>query len=260
MHAAERQDLIIELLRERGFIGFRELDHLLDASPATIRRDLERMAESGQVERVHGGARLAVPAVPPMARSGLTGVPFHENVALYAAEKIVIGRAAAALCAPGDAVIIDGGSTTLQMCPHLEELELQVLTNSLHIVSALLGQRGTRISVPSGTIFREQNIILSPFEDDGAGRFHATRMFMGGAAINRHGLLQADTLLVQAERRLMERADEIVALVDHSKFKGSAGHLVCGLADIGVVITDTSTREEDIVTVRAAGCRVIIAS
>ena len=153
MHANERERLIAELLRSRGFVSFQELDQQLDASPATIRRDLERMAGQGALTRVRGGAKLArggetAALGPPPPQ--LSGAPFHENVGRRAAEKQAIGRAAAALCRPGEGVMIDGGSTTLQMCPHLAGLNLQVLTNSLHIVSALLPQAGTRILVPAG--------------------------------------------------------------------------------------------------------------
>ncbi|MBQ1542726.1 DeoR/GlpR transcriptional regulator [Caulobacter sp. CCUG 60055] len=258
MHVAEREQLILKLLEQRGFIGFQELDQKLDASAATIRRDLERMAAQGLIERVRGGAKLPALEGGLGEKQNLTGISFHENLSLNRSQKEAIGRAAAALCAPGEAVIIDGGSTTLQMCPHLEPLGLQVLTNSLHIVSALLQQPSTRVSVPAGGLFREQNIILSPFEDDGMGRFHATRLFMGAASVGRHGLMQADTLLVQAERRLLDRAEEIVVLVDSSKFRGPAGHLVCTLEDIDVVVTDRGVDAADRAMLENAGCRVII--
>lgn len=259
MHAAERERVICSLLEQRGFVGFQELDRLLDASAATIRRDLDRLASAGRIERVRGGARLTGGAPAAPVPSSLTGVPFHENVARHAAEKAAIGRAAAALCQAGEAVIIDGGSTTLQMCPHLEALNLQVLTNSLHIVSALLQQSGTRVSVPSGTIFREQSIILSPFDDDGIERFHARKMFMGAASLGHFGLMQADTLLVQAERRLLARAEEVIVLADSSKFTSASGHRVCGLDEIDVVVTDDRIGDADRQILTEAGCKLIVA-
>lgn len=260
MHATERERLILDLLQARGFIGFQELDQKVDASPATIRRDLERLAGEGRIERVRGGARLAGPVETAAAdRPHLRGVPFHENIARHTAQKEAIGRAAAELCHPGEAVIIDGGSTTLQMCRHLEPLELQVLTNSLHIVSALLPQPNTRIAIPGGSVFREQNIVLSAFEDDGVSRYHASKMFLGAEAVGRHGILQSDILLVQAERRLLSRADERILLVDSSKFTASAGHLVCGLDEIHVLITDDGVSPEHRRMCEDAGVQVIVA-
>jgi DeoR family ulaG and ulaABCDEF operon transcriptional repressor len=254
VHSNEREKAILDLLQNRGFVSFQELDRTLDASPATLRRDLSRLETLGKLTRVHGGAR----AVEATRSSALTGVPFHENVARNHTAKEAIGRAAAELCRPGEAVIIDGGSTTLQMCPHLEPLGLQVLTNSLHVVSALLNQANTRVSVPAGALFREQNIILSPFEDDGMERFHAGKLFMGAAAIGPRGLMQADTLLMQSERRMLERVDELYVLADSSKFTAPAGHVFCDLSSIDVLITDDGISAEHARMIESASVRLII--
>lgn len=259
MHATQREKLIMSLLEARGFLSFRELEAQLDASPATIRRDLERMATQGQLARVRGGVQPAGEAASGSSMPHLSGVPFHENINRHPAEKAMIGKAAAGLCAPGEGVMIDGGSTTLQMCPHLAGLNLQVLTNSLHIVSALLPQSGTRILLPAGTVFREQNIILSGEGEDGMPRFHAPKLFMGAAALGAQGLMQADPVLVAAERRLIERADQIIVLVDSSKFLGSSGHVVCGLEEIDTVITDAGVTDADRRMIEQAGVRLIVA-
>lgn len=257
MHAAEREKLILDLVRERGFISFRELDKRISASPATLRRDLERLEGEARIVRVHGGARSVTEAND---EPQLTGVPFHENIGKNADAKAAIGAAAARLCRIGEAIIIDGGSTTLQMCPHLDGLDLQVLTNSLHIVSALLPQARTRISVPGGVLFREQNIILSPYDSDGTGHYRASKMFLGAAAVGRHGVMQADVLLLQAERRLMDRADELVLLVDSSKFDASAGHVLCGLDAVDILVTDGGLAPASRQLIEDAGVQLIIAT
>jgi DeoR family ulaG and ulaABCDEF operon transcriptional repressor len=263
MHADERERLIFEMMQGRGFVSFQELDARLEASPATIRRDLERLAQEGRLRRVRGGARLVATDAAPAASARqphLQGVPFHENIERNPLQKAAIGKAAAALCRPGEAVMIDGGSTTLQMCPHLAGLNLQVLTNSLHIVSALLPQQGTRILVPSGTVFREQNIILDAAGEDSMPRFHAPRLFMGAAAVGPQGVMQADPVLVAAERKLIERADEIIILVDSSKFHGPSGHVVCDLDEIDVVVTDAAVSERDGRMLAEARVNLVIAS
>jgi DeoR family transcriptional regulator, ulaG and ulaABCDEF operon transcriptional repressor len=240
-------------------VSFRDLEKRIDGSPATIRRDLERLAQDGRLTRVRGGIKaLGDAQVAPNALH-LSGVPFHENIARNRAQKEAIGKAAAMLCTPGEGVMIDGGSTTLQMCPHLAGLNLQVLTNSLHIVSALLNQAGTRILVPSGAVFPEQNIILSVFGDDGMPRFHAPKLFMGAASIGPAGLMQADIVLVAAERRLIERADEMIILVDASKFDGPSGNVVCGLEEIDMIITDDRITDKTASLLERAGVKLIVA-
>ncbi len=261
MHASEREDLILSLIAAKGFVSFRELETKLDGSPATIRRDLERLASEGKLVRLRGGARAPGEndsnALTPSLH--LAGVPFHENIGLHPAQKEAIGRAAAALCQPGQGVMIDGGSTTLQMCPHLAGLNLQVLTNSLHIVSALINQSGTRVLVPSGAVFPEQSIILSVFGEDGMPKFHAPRLFMGAAALGPQGLMQADVVLVAAERRLIERADEIIVLADASKFEGPSGNVVCALEEIDTIITDDRISDPTATMIEQAGVKLIIA-
>lgn len=254
MHAEDRERTILSMLESRGFVSFRELDKRLQASPATLRRDLERLAISGRIVRVHGGAKI-----PDAQATGLTGVPFHENIKQHSAAKAAIGRAAADLCTDGESIIIDGGSTTLQMCAHLEKLALNVLTNSLHIVSALLPQPKTRVSLPAGALFREQNILLSPFDDDGTSHYHASKMFIGAASVGRHGLMQTDVILLQAERRLIARAEQVILLVDSSKFRAPAGQVVCALKSISIVITDDDISEADARMIKRGGPKLIIA-
>jgi DeoR family transcriptional regulator, ulaG and ulaABCDEF operon transcriptional repressor len=261
MHANERETLILSLLVAKGFVSFREIESKLDGSPATIRRDLERMARDGKLVRVRGGAKIAaLPETNALSPAfHLAGVPFHENIGLNRGVKQAIGRAAAARCQPGEGVMIDGGSTTLQMCQHLSGLGLSVLTNSLHIVSALINQPGTRVLVPSGAVFPEQNIILSVFGEDGMPRFHAPKLFMGAASIGPAGIMQADPVLVASERRLIERAEEIILLADSSKFTAPSGNVVCGLDEVDIIITDEGIDAKMRDSLAAAGAEVVIA-
>lgn len=239
MHAAEREAIILGALRQKGFTTYRNLEAKVDASPATIRRDLARLEKQGKIVRLHGGARAAdgeagLGGAPP----GLAGTPFEKSLQQNLAAKRAIGEAAARLCRPGEGIIIDGGTTTYQMCEHLDGLGLQVLTNSLHIVNALLPQETTQLLVPSGPIFREQNIILAPAGEQSMPNFHASKLFMGAAAVSPRGIFQADALLVASQRRLLDRTDEVVLVVDSSKLEASSGAIVCGLDQIDRMITD----------------------
>jgi DeoR family ulaG and ulaABCDEF operon transcriptional repressor len=264
MHASERETLILRHLEEHGFVSFRDLENLISGSPATIRRDLERLNQLGKIERVRGGAKIAgSPAArgssPSALNASLMGSPFHENVGKQRKQKSLIGRAAAELCQFGEGIMIDGGSTTLQMCSHLEGKNLQVLTNSLHIVGKLLDQEGTNILIAGGNVFREQNIILTAAGDDCMPRFHAPKLFMGAAAVGSQGIMQQDIVLVASERRLIDRADEIVVLVDSSKFNGPSGNVVCSLSEIDVIVTDEGITTDQRKMVEDAGVRLIIA-
>lgn len=241
-----------------GFVTYRELEAALNASPATIRRDLARLESEGRISRVHGAAKIVDERAAEPNR--LTGTPFDLSITQNLSAKKAIGRAAAALCQPGEGIMVDGGTTTLQMCPHLSGLDLQVLTNSLHIVSALLLQEGTRILVPSGSVFREQNIILAPAGEASMPRFHAPKLFMGAAAVGPQRVMQQDVILVAAERRLMDRAEQVILLVDSSKFQSSSGAIVCGLDEVDILITDAGIEPVAAAYIRKANVELIIAS
>jgi len=260
MHATERERLIVEAMRATGFVSYRELEVVLEASPATIRRDLSRLEEGGRIVRVHGGAKLVPPAgqSPDPPRPQLLGTPFDQSITLNLGAKQAIARAAAQRCTPGEGVMIDGGTTTLQMCPYLAGKNLQVLTNSLHIVNALLPQAETRILIPSGTVFREQNIILAAAGEESMPRFHAPKLFMGAASVGIHGVMQADVVLVAAERRLIDRAEEVILLVDSSKFHTNSGTIVCSLDEIDTIITDTAIPEDIMNALVSKGVELII--
>jgi DeoR family ulaG and ulaABCDEF operon transcriptional repressor len=242
-------------------MSVRDLVRRTDASEITIRRDLARLENAGLVIRRSGGAQLASGNRRSTAsKSGghiPRGVPLQSSQR-NRAQKDAIGRAAALLCSPGEGVMIDGGATTLQMCRHLTGLNLQVLTNSLHIVGALLDQPGTHVLVPGGQVLREQKLILAAAGDVAITGFHARRLFMGVASIGPAGLMQADVLLVEAKRRLMNLAEEIIVLADSSEFKEPSGNVVCPLSEIDIVVTDKGIPKEPARMLERSGIKVIV--
>jgi DeoR family ulaG and ulaABCDEF operon transcriptional repressor len=136
---------------------------------------------------------------------------------------------------------------------------LQILTNSLPIAEHLLKLSKNTILVPGGTIYREQNIILSPFENDVTKNFYARRMFMGAQGLGALGLMEADPLLIQAEQKLINQADELVVLVDATKFERRSSLILCGLERIATVITDERVDDRSAAMLQAAGVRLIVA-
>lgn len=258
MHAAEREEIILGAIRSKGFTTYRFLESNVEASPATIRRDLARLEKHGKIVRLHGGAR-AVDEEAAAAGSvlSLAGTPFEKSLKQNVRAKRSIGLAAAALCEPGEGIIIDGGTTTYQMCEHLGDRNLQVLTNSLYIVNALLGQESTQLIVPSGPIFREQNIILAPAGEVSMPNFHASKLFLGAAAVSQRGIFQADALLVASQRRFLDRTDEVILMVDSSKLQTTSGAIVCGLERIDRLVTDDRADPDLINVLRDAGLKQI---
>lgn len=255
MHEKERHRIILSAIQDRPVVTVVELCGLTGASEATIRRDISTLHVQQKLRRVRGGAE----AITPPQFVGLAGRPFAVNETMRINEKRAIASAAVEMCDDGDSIIINGGTTTFQMVHPLANRRLQVFTNSFPIAEHLLKHSKNTVMLSGGTIYREQNIILSPFDNDVTRNFYAKRMFMGAHGMGPIGLMEADPLLIQAEQKLLGQADELIVLVDSSKFNQRSSLVLCPLGRISTVITDEGITTKTAAMLEAAGVKLIIA-
>jgi DeoR family transcriptional regulator, ulaG and ulaABCDEF operon transcriptional repressor len=255
MHERERRTMILNALPGRAVLPLRELGVLTGASAATLRRDVARMEEQGLLRRVHGGVSL-----PDRAPSSLDGAPsFAAQRVKNWEKKRAIAALAAQMCEDGQSIILNGGTTTFAMVDFLRDKKLNILTNSFPIAEGLMKWSKSRITLPGGEIYREQGIILSPFDDDAIGTLHANTMFMSAMALTPLGLVEADPLIARAEAKLFQRADQLVVLMDSSKFEPRGNLVVCPLSRISLVITDDRVSDDALNMLHHAGVSVKIA-
>lgn len=256
MHERQRWHLILKALTRRPVATVAELATLTGSSPATVRRDIGKLADQGQLRRVHGGAEaLEASDAPALATRA-----FDVSLSLNLAKKRAIARAAAAMCSDGDSIIVNGGTTTFEMVPFIAERRMQVLTNSFVMADALMKGSRNRILLPGGQLYREQGIIVSPYEDDTLRHHFASIMFMGAQGVVPLGLMEGDPLLIRAEQKLLDRAEKLVVLVDSSKFRSRGGLILCPLSRINTIITDDEVDAKAIEMCREAGVEVTIVS
>jgi DeoR family transcriptional regulator, ulaG and ulaABCDEF operon transcriptional repressor len=255
MHEKERHRIILSAVQEKPVVTVPELVNLTDSSEATIRRDIAALHVQKRLRRVRGGAE----ALNPPQFIGLAGRPFSVNETLNAAKKRAIAREAVELCGDGEPIIINGGTTTFQMVHFLANRRMTVFTNSFPIAEHLLKHSKNTIMLSGGTIYREQNIVLSPFDNDVTRNFYARRMFMGAQGLGPLGLMENDPLLIQAEQKLIDQADQLVVLIDSSKFRQRSSLILCGLARIATVITDDGIEDREAGMLEAAGVTLVVA-
>ena len=255
MHERERHRMILSAVQGRSVATVQEFAELTGASEATIRRDISTLSGLRKLRKVRGGAEALSAPVP----GAVAGESFAGAQGRNAAEKRAIAREAAKLCEDGDATIINGGTTTFQMVHHLTGLRLQVLTNSFPIADHLLKHSNCAVLLPAGAVYREQGLILSPFEADGIAHFRARRMFMGAQGISAVGIAEADPLVIQSEQRLMKQADELVVLVDSTKFASRSSLVIAPLERAQILITDEGISDAAAQMVEAAGPRLVVA-
>ena len=154
--------------------------------------------------------------------------------------------------------MINEGKTKLAMSEYMRGLKLQVLTNSFSIADQLIKKSKCSVTVPSGKIHREQNIILSPFPNDISNHTYADILFIGAYGVNSHGVMETDPQIVQAVMKLINRADQRVLLVDSTKFQNRSSMIICPLSQIDIVITDDGIDNKGKEVIESAGCRLII--
>lgn len=255
MHEKERHRIILSAVQDRPVVTVQDLVALTDSSEATIRRDIAGLHVQKKLRRVRGGAE----SINPPQFVGLAGRPFSVNETINIAQKRAIAQKAVELCDDGDAIIINGGTTTFQMVHPLATKRMQVFTNSFPIAEHLLKNSKNTIMLSGGAIYREQNIILSPFENDVTRNFYAKRMFMGAQGLGPLGLMEADPLLIQAEQKLIGQADELVVLADSSKFSARSSLILCPLERISTVVTDDGIPDSAAKMLEQADIDIIVA-
>ncbi len=255
MHERERWQKILTQVRERGVIRVRDLVSTTGSSSATLRRDLTKLEELGQLRRVHGG----VEAVEAAQQSHLATRSFGVSQTLNAERKRAVAKSAVALCNDGESIIINAGSTTYFMAEFLQHARLQILTNSFPIAQELIATSQNRIVLPGGEIYREQGIVLSPFDEDAIQHFTASKMFMSCASITTMGIIEGDPLIARAEAKLLSRANELVVIADSSKFESRGSMVVCQLSRVHTLVTDDAAPAHMLDHLRSIGVRVVIA-
>src|ERR1700722_16201407 len=249
------------MLKERVLVRIADVCRATGASEASVRRDFARLAELGAATRVHGGLE-AIPA----AHGELTDTPslairpFEISKTLNVAAKRAIAKAAVALCTDGEAIIINGGTTTFEMGEFLRERRLKVLTNSYPLAETLIHHSNCRVALPGGEVYREQKLIVSPFEEDAIQHYSASRMFMSAISIGPLGVIEGDPLIARAESKLLKRAEKLVVLADSSKFVARGSLVVCPLSRIDTLITDRGAPAAALEMLRDAGVEVMIST
>jgi len=259
MNERQRHKKILSMLSKQSIVTVHELETALDASIATVRRDINTLAAANLAQKIRGGVEVLTDKTSAPPR--LAGNSFNNNEVLHVEEKRAVAREAAALCQDGESIIINGGTSTYRMTEFLETRNLHILTNSFTMADYLLRQSNNQVTLPGGEVYRAQNIILSPYENDTAvDHFYASKMFIGAYAIRQQGLIEADPLLIKAEQKLLKQAEQLVVLVDSSKFETFGSLILCPLDRINTVITDDGVKPDSVQMLEEAGIEVIIAS
>jgi DeoR/GlpR family transcriptional regulator of sugar metabolism len=251
MLAETRRRQLLEFVSRRGFATLDELVRALGVSESTIRRDLESLDREGVVKRTHGGAVCSADA---------RSLPALEDRSLSATrEKRAIGRATAALLDDGDTVLLDGGTTTLEVARAIAGRPLQVVTNSLPIATLLASSKETDLILIGGYVYPRTGVALGPLAIACMQEIRVRKAILGAGGIVPEGIFNSNSILVETERQMMRCGQEVVIVADHGKFGRHALSRLCGLEEVNRVVVDGGLRDESRAFVEAAGVRIDLA-
>ncbi len=253
MLAAERRRLIADTIRSRGVVSVAEMAQALGTTEITLRRDLRSMAREGLLVRTHGGAVL--PAVVGHEPS------YSEKAHQAAGEKAAIAELAAELVRPGDSILLGPGTTTLALARLLvHSPELTVVTNSLLVAQALMEAPHVEVILTGGTLRRSIHALVGPAAEESVRSLRASQAFISGNGFSaERGLSTPSPIVAAMDRALAGAAQQVVALVDHTKIGQETMCQTVPAARVDMLITDARAQPRPLEAIRAAGVEVRVA-
>ena len=250
MTKASRQQRILEYLNVHQSVDIEELSKLCEVSTTTIRRDLNELTTTGDIERVHGGAVIKDIQIEPFV---IHRANFHYE------EKRRIGKAAADLVSDGETIIVSTGTTTETMIPFLSEKnDLTVITNALNIAYKLSFYQHINTIVLGGVLRPQEFDLLGHITENSLSDLVASKLFRGVKGIDiKHGFTATDIAHVRTDLKMMELVQEMIIVADHSKFQQIGSISLAPITAASVIITDVEAPKDQVKQIIDKGVNVI---
>ncbi|NKI70014.1 DeoR family transcriptional regulator [Collimonas pratensis] len=251
MLTLQRKQYLLEILERDGQIVAKTLSEQLGLSEDTIRRDLRQLAQEGLLQRVHGGA---LPASPALAG-------FTERQQISADAKPAIGRAAAAMIQPGQVVLIDGGTTAVQLVRQLAPtLRATVVTHSPSIAVELVSHPYIEVIMIGGHLFKHSIVAVGAAALEAIGRIRADLYFMGVCSLHPEaGISTGDFEEAGVKRALSDAAARTVVLASPEKLDTASPFQIAPLSQVSDIVVNTGVAEALIAPYRKMGIAVTLA-
>lgn len=250
MTESQRHNAILALLQRQGQVSVADVIAAFEISPATARRDINKLNDMGKLRKVRNGAEATTPA-----RQIWTPLTLHQTQHLD--EKMRIAKAAAQLCQAGESVVINCGSTAFLLGREVCGKDVQVITNYLPLANYLIEHEHESVVIIGGQYNKSQSITLAPSDGD-ASLYAGHWMFTSGIGLTADGLYKTDMLTAMAEQKMLNYVGKLVVLVNSSKVGQRAGMLFSRTEQIDIVITGKDADTNIVEQLRQQGVDVIL--
>lgn len=231
MNISDRQNDILAAARSQGRVLVDSLAASFAVTPQTIRRDLNDLCQRGLLARMHGGA---------MPANSVSNVRYEDRRNLFAAEKALIGTAAASQIPENSSLVINIGTTTEQVARALyNHRDLIVITNNINVINILTGSPAKELILAGGVVRQSDGGIVGEAAVEFIRQFRVDCAVIGASSLDQDGaVLDFDYREVLVARAMIANARRTVLVADHQKFERSAPVRICDLSDIDVFVTD----------------------
>jgi DeoR/GlpR family transcriptional regulator of sugar metabolism len=251
MLTTHRKKFLLDRLGRDGQIVAKALSAELGLSEDTIRRDLRELAAEGKLQRVHGGALPASAAVGDIA----------TRARIATADKQALGRAGAAMLQDGQVVLIDGGTTAIQLARHLsEDLRATFITHSPQVALELATKPHLEIIMLGGRLFRHSMVNVGTSVIEAVNQLRADIYFMGVTGVHASaGLSTGDYEEAAIKRGLYSRASETVVLASPEKLGAASSFIIARLHDIATLVVPGNTPLSMTADLQTSGVHIVYA-
>ena len=248
----ERRKQILFELRLRPHVRISELAGRFRVSTETIRRDLEKLSADGLLDRAHGGALALTSGHYPT---------FDERATARVAERERIGRRAANLVQPGETLMVDSGSTTLQLARFLafDGTPCTVITNSFPVAMALGQSEATKVIICPGDYLASESAVIGTDAIEFLERHCVDRCLIGASALSERGPSEAIRGFAAIKRIMLRQSAVSHLLIDGEKFGRKSLAKVGSLSDVSSIISDQAPAEDLAESLDRANVEVIVA-
>jgi len=251
MLAIDRQRRIMELLNLLGSIRTIETAAELSVTDETVRKDFETLEKRGELIRIHGGASKL-----QRIREDL---PFNERQAVLREEKLAIARIAAQRIQPNETIFLDASSTVLTLTECLPEIPLTILTNALNVFTALSDRPNLDLICTGGLYDPKSRSFIGLTAEKSLQRYNIHRIFFSGNGLHlERGISESNSRQAAFKERVIQSAQDVVFLGDHTKLGQKASFFFAGVSDLSCVITDRLGDPEFLEQIQACGVEVLL--
>jgi DeoR family transcriptional regulator, aga operon transcriptional repressor len=249
----ERRKSILNLIGEAGQVLVHDLSKEFKVSEVTIRNDLEQLEKKNMLIRARGGA---------IKTEGRVGIDHHlsDKDKLHYEEKARIGKRAAQLISANDTIIIDSGTTTMEVAKNLGNLtDVTIICNALNIISQLIQLNSINVIIPGGYLRKNSLSLVGPLAEKNLQNLYVDKVFIGVDGFDtKHGIYTPNIEEAYFNEIMIKISKEVIVVCDSSKFLRRSFAYICGISKIHCVITDSGIQEEDKKRLEDAGVKVII--